>query len=653
MNLPPCRRLALIKSLPFVTMAAEALEVQGSKGSTDRVLTIELARPKQDHLTLIDLPGLFSYTKSDSAAHSPTIVRGLVEKYIKQSNTIVLAVVSARTDYATQEILKIRKKLDPHGLRTIGVITGLDTVEPGTKREEEYLSLAMNEEMRLIRGWHALRNPAFKERQDPNCDRRMLEVAFFANVAPWNSLNPSTCGALALRTKLSEQLISLVGEHMDGVVDSLSTSIIQASSTLSKLGLERTTMREKRVWLYDIGAKYRHIVAMGLTGPYEGELFKTPSNRLRAQMRSECDSFALEMKSNGQTWGLRTLPRSGDVIADLANKATRIGDTRTSKTTQVISTTSYLQNVQAAQQESRALQLDDMPDPAFVKVLFNDQSTGWENLAEAFVHRIVVLLGDFLWSVIRHIIDARRAQLLFTQYLQPALDARKMLMETRLVELLKPYRKQHPFTSFHSFGKHSFFHRGRPTDEQELRHFQVEEDKVRHRYPAAFAAMEHMQNYYWVAVRAFTDNIITLGVECCLLEGLEDLLSGSFFASLSDEDVELISLESDEDRYLRQLTQDKLSKLKAGRTICLQHQRPRSTTLSEKGTMTAFPRTPNAKQVSTQMPSSGASGQSGTSSTFSSQSSNATTPGSYVAKPDISTASKLSSPQPFIFGTGC
>ena len=59
-------------------------------------------------------------------------VEELILKVILNPNTIILAVSPANGDIANSDALKLAKKVDPDGHRTIGVITKLDLMDLGT-----------------------------------------------------------------------------------------------------------------------------------------------------------------------------------------------------------------------------------------------------------------------------------------------------------------------------------------------------------------------------------------------------------------------------------------------------------------------------------------------------------------------------------------
>jgi hypothetical protein len=50
----------------------------------------------------------------------------MVKRYMDNPRSIMLAVVPANVDLATQEILELARESDPHGDRTLGVLTKPD-----------------------------------------------------------------------------------------------------------------------------------------------------------------------------------------------------------------------------------------------------------------------------------------------------------------------------------------------------------------------------------------------------------------------------------------------------------------------------------------------------------------------------------------------
>ena len=60
-------------------------------------------------------------------------ITNLVNHYIKNPNSIILAVVMANVDMVTSESLKLAKKVDRDGIRTLAVVTKLDLMDKGKR----------------------------------------------------------------------------------------------------------------------------------------------------------------------------------------------------------------------------------------------------------------------------------------------------------------------------------------------------------------------------------------------------------------------------------------------------------------------------------------------------------------------------------------
>lgn len=80
-------------------------------------------------LTMIDLPGYVQISSMDQPEELREKISTLCEKYTREPN-IILAVCAADVDLANSPALRASRKVDPLGLRTIGVITKMDLVPP-------------------------------------------------------------------------------------------------------------------------------------------------------------------------------------------------------------------------------------------------------------------------------------------------------------------------------------------------------------------------------------------------------------------------------------------------------------------------------------------------------------------------------------------
>ena len=87
-------------------------------------------------ITLIDLPGMTKVPTGDQPHDISEQIRNMILEYIKDSNSIILAISPANQDIANSDALKIAHEVDPNGERTIGVITKIDIMDKGTDAVE-------------------------------------------------------------------------------------------------------------------------------------------------------------------------------------------------------------------------------------------------------------------------------------------------------------------------------------------------------------------------------------------------------------------------------------------------------------------------------------------------------------------------------------
>ncbi|XP_046405452.1 dynamin-1-like protein isoform X2 [Ischnura elegans] len=103
-----------------------------NKGICPEPINLKIYSEHVVNLTLVDLPGLTKVPVGDQPDDIEAQIKELVVKYIRNPNSILLAVVTANTDMATSESLKLAKDVDPDGKRTLAVVTKLDLMDAGT-----------------------------------------------------------------------------------------------------------------------------------------------------------------------------------------------------------------------------------------------------------------------------------------------------------------------------------------------------------------------------------------------------------------------------------------------------------------------------------------------------------------------------------------
>ena len=86
-------------------------------------------------LSVIDFPGIIKRTTAGVTTKSDMdLVERIVHGYMKEPRSVMLTVVSANVDIATQEILEKAEEVDPDDIRTFGVLTKPYSVDKGAEK---------------------------------------------------------------------------------------------------------------------------------------------------------------------------------------------------------------------------------------------------------------------------------------------------------------------------------------------------------------------------------------------------------------------------------------------------------------------------------------------------------------------------------------
>ena len=96
---------------------------------SDDPIQLNIYSPNVPDLTLIDLPGYIQIQSKNQPANLKHKIADLCEQYIKEPN-IILAVCAADVDLANSPALRASRRVDPLGIRTLGVVTKMDLVTP-------------------------------------------------------------------------------------------------------------------------------------------------------------------------------------------------------------------------------------------------------------------------------------------------------------------------------------------------------------------------------------------------------------------------------------------------------------------------------------------------------------------------------------------
>ncbi|CAN8063078.1 unnamed protein product [Agarophyton chilense] len=186
-------------------------------------------------LTLIDLPGLTKVPVGDQPQDIEKLVRAMIYSYIEKSNTIILAVHPANTDLATSDALQMARRVDPQGLRTLGVITKLDLMDAGTNA----LDMLLGRIIPLRRGYVGVvnRSQADLDTKATVTESRGAEKAFFQS-HPVYAPYAAKMGSQYLAEMLSAMLLEHIRQVLPSIRTKITTQLSDVREQLAALGPE-------------------------------------------------------------------------------------------------------------------------------------------------------------------------------------------------------------------------------------------------------------------------------------------------------------------------------------------------------------------------------------------------------------------------------
>jgi hypothetical protein len=397
------------------------------------ILRIEVSGPDRPALTIVDLPGLIHSENKNQTAEDVKLINEVVQGYMRESRTIILSVVSAKNDYANQIVLKLARQADPHGGRTMGVITKPDTLLPGSDSESGYISLAKNEDIEFRLGWHVLRNTDSEAGTWSLVQRDALEAKFFSS-GSWQRLPPTCLGIDNLRTRLSNALYYQIETELPSLIDDIKSKSMLYQEELLKLGNPRVTFDDQRFYLFQISQTFQNLAKAATDGTYNHEFFgdamtvKGRQKRFRAVVQELGEGFARKLYDQGHSHGVLLKNENSYSLVDQAAH-------------------NLLRNkVVKLMGRTRGRELPGMFNPMVVTDLFQEMCSPWEDIAVSHVKEVFNAARMFLTQVFDHICDEPSAQAIIGLIAEPKLDDILKHQHEKTMALLKPHQQGHPIT---------------------------------------------------------------------------------------------------------------------------------------------------------------------------------------------------------------
>jgi len=383
---------------------------------------------------------LDSSTPKQQSASDVELVQDVVQSYMKEPRSIILAVVSAKNDYANQIVLKLARAADKKGNRTLGVITKPDTLIAGSESEALYVSLAGNQDVEFRLGWHVLKNMDSETGEWSLADRDIKEEEFFSQ-GIWEDMSRSLLGVNKLRSRLSKVLLGQIAAELPSLIDEIEVKSSACRSRLDKLGDPRATLADQQLYLFHISQAFQSLVKAAVDGTYNDPFFVDAKSgpgyqkRIRAVMQNLNLDFADNIARRGHCREITDSKDTSHISKDVIS----------------ITRDRFIDHIQHLMKRTKGRELPGTFNPMIVSDLFLEQSTPWEAIARSHVDRVWKAAKEFLGHAAAYVADATTSKALFQKIFEPALNQLLENLNEKTTELLTPHQKSHPITYNHYF----------------------------------------------------------------------------------------------------------------------------------------------------------------------------------------------------------
>ncbi|KEF54458.1 uncharacterized protein A1O9_09625 [Exophiala aquamarina CBS 119918] len=550
----------------IIDAAAKEMGIDGNQKSFSKdVLRVELYGPKQPHLTLVDLPGIYHAESKNQSRQGKQITHLLVQSYMKKKRSIILAVVSAMNDYNLQVVTEYAQSADPGGDRTLGIITKPDTLHSGSSTLNRFQSLVIDQGTFFKLGWHVLRNRDFKTRNHTTEERDEAEEIFF-QTDDWKQISKDRLGVHSLRKRLGDVLFAHILQEFPQLLRDVQNGITKCEKRLKDLGASRDTLEAQRNYLFQASQTFTTLMQASVDGTYHAAFFGTSNTeegykkRLRAVVQNTLKAFAQEMHLRGH---------AVTIVDQLPEKV----EPRNTVPTPV-AREEFLKFVEHRMSVNRGRELPGTFNPDIIGDLFRDQAQPWKGIMKYAREQLLESTETTIDLILKHVADATTAKAIQLYLIQPKMNTVSNSLAEKVDEVLRPHLHGTPLT----FNKDLIEHIQRKRREEiykvlaeklvaffgkdpeaELDADRIYEGRFNVRALldtlalktevdfdrfACVEATNAMEAYYKVALKTVIDSFGAYAVEASLLGNLETVFNPKEINSLDDETIAKIASES-------------------------------------------------------------------------------------------------------------
>lgn len=239
------------------------VEIAGGVSISDKPIGLKVYSPHVLTLTLVDLPGLVMNAVGDQPKDIDRQIKEMVLKYVRPSNTIILAVTPANADIATSSALRLAKQVDPDGERTIGILTKIDLMDRGT----DALDMLSGKLVPLRRGFIGVVNRSQADiNENKNIhDARADEKQYFSSHPKYASIADKQ-GTEYLSRTLNHILMEHIQSELPALKAVIDKQFTKTQQQMEKLGMNGEPPMANGAMLLNLIKRFSEAVDRAING---------------------------------------------------------------------------------------------------------------------------------------------------------------------------------------------------------------------------------------------------------------------------------------------------------------------------------------------------------------------------------------------------
>ncbi|KAG0249685.1 hypothetical protein DFQ27_009848 [Actinomortierella ambigua] len=282
------QRYKVIAADKFHSVIKEAVSLLcRTSDISEKVLELTLSGPTQSPLTIVDLPGFINTTLDGQDKNIPNAIRTINERYMKDSRTIILAVVPANVDLNNSYVLARAEEHDPKNERTVPIVTKPDMIDKGTL--PELIDTILNNRKKMRLGYLVMRNTGFADMDLPWEEARQAEDDFFGRDQAWRSVPKASRGRVSVKKFLGDLLFAHIKKELPLLKREVINKTEELRQELSGMGHAIASTHDARAKFSELTMKLQSSLSANLVGAYSQEYM--------IQFKDEADEFVDGLKT--------------------------------------------------------------------------------------------------------------------------------------------------------------------------------------------------------------------------------------------------------------------------------------------------------------------------------------------------------------------